>query len=139
MKISVVFLYGTSLLSRLVRFFSRGRFSHCGFKISNSLIDIDAFRSVEVSLFHYKENEYEEIEYELTLEQYRKLKSYINSNKNKEYDYIELVRYFFSFIPDDRRKKNCVEFVIDGLKKIDILDIENKSYSPEQLYKILKG
>jgi len=138
MVINILFYKGVGFISKIIQLFTDSEFSHVAFRINDYLIDTDIFRSVKVYDIKELDGKFEEVKIPINqMYKYELLMEYLTETR-KPYDYRELLRWLLKFIPDNFNSDNCVEFVVNGLNQSEITKIDNKSYSPQELYYILK-
>ena len=146
----IIFVRGDGIFSPIIRFFDKGRFSHCCVAISNThIVEAQYFNNVKIRPFYYGDNEIEIIDLGLNEEQKRIVISIALQLTGKWYDYRQLVGYVFKriFIKDGKNILNnpnnliCSELVSQILLETGfILPHEKVSdLTPNQLYNYLKN
>lgn len=152
----IVFVQGKGFIANIVRYFDRGKFSHCAIAISDTRV-IEADVDTKVAVRPFVESEYSAIEVVdlgLTLNQRKRV---INSSMKMlgtRYDYIQLLWYGLRKVFDFKGKNRlnnpkyviCSELVFIALDEAGILeDLRIKEafnngidLTPNELYDLVK-
>lgn len=135
----VVFVRGTSLISKIIRFFDKGEFSHVAIAVNETeVIEINWNIKSEIVPFYYKD--YEIVRLDLTEYQRDQILPIARSLEGRWYDYLQILGFFFNGKFNDPRKFICSELVYIILSKVRfITDKRIKDYTPNELYQTLKG
>lgn len=95
----IIFVRGTSIISKIIRFFDKGKFSHVCIAISDThILEAQYFKKVSIKPFYYGRKQIEIIDLEMDEEQKRKAISVGLSLTGIWYDYIQLFYYVFKKI-----------------------------------------
>lgn len=123
----VYFYKGRSIISKIIIFVTNSPYSHVGIMLNDyTIVDTDVKNRVKVRFLDYKISDYDIIEVDKNIDM-----NYIKNSIDKEYDYLELLSYFFK-IKTNHNKLTCVEFACG------VLGIEKHLVSPGELYEFLK-
>lgn len=143
----IVFVRGTSIISKIVRFFD-GEWSHVAIAISDSKI-VEADFATRVRAVDMTYTDYEIVDLNLTPEQRAKAKIVSVGMIGKWYDYIWIVRYLFRSIFKLKRRHRfnspnrmiCSHLVAKVLYQIGIAKNEEllKDATPNELYMFVKA
>lgn len=144
----VIFVRGHNLISKIITFFDKGRFSHVGIAMSdNTILEIDVDKRANINPLRY--DDYEIVSLNLTEEQKEKLKTVAKQYIGYEYDYSQLLYYvlrrFFKLHKsgwlNTPNEFICSELVYKVLVDIGVLQYDEryKDITPNELYELLKG
>ncbi|HDR7263654.1 YiiX/YebB-like N1pC/P60 family cysteine hydrolase [Bacillus sp. CH_203] len=151
----VVFLQGKSFISKAVRFFDKGKFSHVAIAMSNTHI-LEADFDTRVAIVPFDKNEFniiEVIDLELNKDERSRVVAMGSKMVGKKYDYMQIVWYMISKLLRLKGKNRfnnpnsyiCSELVFAVLEEAGILDelcIKDGSrgldMTPNQLYDFIK-
>lgn len=135
----IVFVRGTSIISKIVRFFDKGKFSHVAIAVNeNEVIESNWNMRSKIVKFHYKD--YELTHLNLTDLQRQRIPVIAKKYEGKWYDYLQVISYIFTSRLNNPRHLICSELVYNILSEVgyvnDKLDMD---ITPNELYEILNG
>lgn len=135
-QISLIFLKKNDPLGCLIKFVTKGQYSHVALLFHENLIaDTDMIRKYDIRSFPWQTGEYDRINLCVTNSQYVRLIDYINSHIGAKYSLWENFRWILKYGKDDTSKLNCVEALVDALNSAGIVKLnESISYSPDELW-----
>lgn len=133
----IVFVRGTSLISKLVRLFDNGEFSHVAIAVSDSeVIETNWNMKSKIVKFHYKD--YEIITLNLTEVQRQRVPVIARSLEGKWYDYLQVISYIFKSRLNNPRHLICSELVYNILSEVGYVNDDSLlDITPNELYAIL--
>lgn len=134
----IVFVRGTSLISRIVRFFDRGQFSHVAIAVSdNEVLESNWNMKSKIVEFHY--DDYEIVTLDLTYVQIQSVPAIARQLEGRWYDYLQVLSYVFDGRLNNPRHLICSEVVYNVLSKVGYMnDPSLRDIKPNELYSILK-
>jgi hypothetical protein len=145
----IIFVRGTSLLSRLIEYFDHGKFSHVFLCLSdNAILEAQYLTKSSIVPFHYQNTKYEIIDLNLTRSQRQRVQELGLSLIGHKYDYIQILSYL---IKDTINKKfkiinNPNNFICSEIIEIILQDIviipsdkNLKDMTPNELFRYLKS
>lgn len=146
----IIFVRGTSIISKIIRFFDKGRFSHACIAISNThILEAQYLKKVSIKPFYYGKKQIEIIDLGMNEEQKRKVISIGLSLTGTWYDYPQLIYYVFKklFKLEGRNFLNnpnnliCSELINQILLTTGYIKSNEKveDLTPNQLYNFLKN
>lgn len=149
-------MQGKGIISKVIRIFDKGKFTHCAIAISDSEV-IEANYDTKVAIRSFDPKKYKEIEVlDLGLNEHQRQKVYISAMEQlgKRYDYLSLMWYVIRKIFRLRGKNRlnnpnhviCSELVFIALDKsgaLKDLGIEQGfnrgiDLTPNELYDLVK-
>ncbi|MBK1611807.1 YiiX/YebB-like N1pC/P60 family cysteine hydrolase [Bacillus cereus] len=151
----VVFLQGKSFISKAVRFFDKGKFSHVAIAMSNTHI-LEADFDTRVAIVPFDKNEFniiEVIDLGLNKDERSRVVAMGSKMVGKKYDYMQIIWYMISKLLRLKGKNRfnnpnsyiCSELVFAVLEEAGILEelcIKDGSrgidMTPNQLYDFIK-
>jgi hypothetical protein len=135
----IIFVRGDSLLSKIIRFFDEGIFSHVAIAVSETeVIEANWNMKSNIVPFHY--DNYEIVSLDLTNVQRSNVKKEASKLEGRWYDYIQIIGYMFNRRINNPRNLICSELVYLILSRIDFIDDKNiRECTPNELYRYLKG
>lgn len=120
---------GSNLINKLILFFSRGGYSHCGIILNdNSTIEAKPFKNVYHKKNYLLNNGKNVIidvyDVKTTPKQDKIIIDYLASQIGKKYDYLAVFGFVFYINDDKRNKFICSELVYNAFKaaNINLLD-----------------
>jgi Permuted papain-like amidase enzyme, YaeF/YiiX, C92 family len=133
----VIFVRGTSIISRLVRFFDKGKFSHVAIAISETeVIETNWNMRSKIVKFHYED--YEIVSLNLTDSQRDRIPAIASRLEGKLYDYLQVIGYIFKSRLNNPRHLICSELVYNILSEVGYNHDElTRDITPNELYAIL--
>ncbi|MCY8256442.1 hypothetical protein MOC12_21020 [Bacillus spizizenii] len=133
----VIFVRGTSFVSRLVRFFDKGQFSHVAIAVSEThVIETNWNMTSKIVPFHYED--YESVELKLTDFQRRCVPVIARRYEGRMYDYIQVIGYIFKSRLNNPRHLICSELVYNILSEVGyVRDERLRDITPNELYELL--
>ena len=153
-KVKFIFFEGISWSSRIIRWFTRSKFSHVGLYLSDyHILEVYHYDPVEIWKLEWLDNnlwehkigtKYVIIELEVTEEQYDKIYNFIKRlvvSKTK-YDWKSVFKFVFKSKPKANDKYFCSEGCMNALKKAfpdRFNDINPATISPQMFYVVLKA
>lgn len=132
----IVFVRGSSFVSKVVRYFDKGEFSHVAVAVSDThIIEAEWDTKSVIKPIEYKK--YEVISLNLTDEQKDRLIKKAIQLTGRWYDYPQLLNYIFGQSRWGSTKNLiCSEIVYILLLEIGI-DVGDRNITPNELYKYL--
>lgn len=143
----IIFVRGKSPLSKCVKFFDNGEFSHIAIAVSDThIFEANWYTRAEITEFHFED--YEIIDLGLTEEERQLIVSESFKLIGKWYDYFQILWYILKrfFNPKGRNRFNnpnmliCSEAVyilLNKLGKEEIVGNLNIDATPNELYRYL--
>lgn len=133
----VIFVRGTSLISRLILFFDKGNFSHVAIAVSdNEVIETNWNMKSKIVKFHY--TDYEVVLTSLTGVQRKYIPIVARGYEGRLYDYIQVIGLIFRSRLNSPRQLICSELVYNILTEVGYLNNESlKDVTPNELYIVL--
>jgi hypothetical protein len=146
----IIFVRGNSIISKIIRFFDTGRFSHVCIAVSNThILEAQYLNRVEIKPFYYGKKEIEIVDLGLNEDQKLKVISVGLSLTGTWYDYTQLFYYVFKkiFKLEGRNFLNnpnnliCSELINQILIKNGYIEKHEQveDLTPNQLYNFLKN
>jgi hypothetical protein len=144
----IIFVRGHSPLSKIIRFFDKGRFSHVAIAVSEThIFEADWYTKAVIKPFHF--DDFEIVDLEFTKEEMEIIVHGAIQLTGKWYDYWQIPWYIIKKLFNLKGKNRfnnpnmliCSEAVFDLLEKTNKivsakgLDID---VTPNQFYKIIK-
>lgn len=138
-KGDVVFVRGTGIISKLVRLFDKGSFSHVAIAVSDTeVIETNWNMRSKIVEFHYED--YEIVEIDLAKIQRSYVPVVARRYEGLRYDYIQIISFMFKGRLNNPRHLICSELVYHILKDIRFIHDESlRDATPNELYEILKS
>lgn len=147
----VIFVKGTGLVSRMIRFVTKGKWSHCAiFLNEDTILETEwstKCRIININDTDYLEKEHEIVNVQLNEEQENLLKVISYMSLGKKYDFWLIFKLFIKSVFGLKVNKNsyeklvCSELVGYVLLSLGIFTYNEThvaNTSPEELYHILK-
>lgn len=133
----VIFVRGTSVISKIVRLFDRGQFSHVAIAVSDSeVIETNWNMRSKIVPFHYKD--YEVVSLNLSDSQRTHIKNIASQYQGKLYDYLQVISFLFWGRLNNPRHLICSELVFNLLYDVGYLTDESlRDCTPNELYETL--
>lgn len=131
--VEVIFYKGSDSLSRFIKWWTGGKFSHCGIRLWGALVvDIDLIHGVRARFDPWRRKDKTCIllggdPHQILLRLY--------TRRWTNYSLIEGLRAKLPFFPDDPHRWNCAEMVVDVLE----LAPAERCLTPDDVYNLLKG
>ncbi|MED1201935.1 hypothetical protein [Heyndrickxia acidicola] len=128
-----VFYRGNSWISRIIKLFTKGQYSHVALMLDHiHILQTDYKTPVSIQHFNYKSKSYDvyELAIELTEQQKKLLIDYIKVNLSDKYDWKYIITralniLFGTPVIKSKGQVNCDELIVDGFREklgIDLLD-----------------
>lgn len=133
----VIFVRGTSFISRIVRFFDKGEFSHVAIAVSDYyVIETNWNMKSRIVPFHYED--FELIELNLTEYQRWRVPVIAKKYEGRMYDYLQVIGYIFKSRLNNPRHLICSELVYNILSEVGyVRDERLRDITPNELYTLL--
>lgn len=133
----IVFVRGTSIISKIIRLFDKGKFSHVAIAISEThVIETNWNMRSKIVEFYYED--YEVVSLALTDSQRQRVPVIASKFVGKWYDYIQVIGYIFNSRLNNPRHLICSELVYNILSEVGYINDEKlRDITPNELYKIL--
>jgi hypothetical protein len=133
----IVFIRGTSFISRIVRLFDKGKFSHVAIAVSDSeVIETNWNMKSKIVPFHYED--YEIIPLDMTANQRRRIPVVAKMYEGRMYDYLQVIAYIFKGRLNNPRHLICSELVYNILSEVGYMNDESlRDITPNELYALL--
>lgn len=133
----LVFVRGTSLISKIVRFFDKGKFSHVAMAVNeNEVIESNWNMKSRIVKFHY--TDYELVTLNLTDIQRQRIPAIASKLEGRWYDYIQVIAYIFNSRLNNPRHLICSELVYNILSEVGYINDESlRDITPNELYERL--
>lgn len=133
----IIFVRGTSLISRLVLLFDKGKFSHVAIAVSDhEVIETNWKMKSKIVEFHYKD--YEIVRLDLTDSQRNRVPVMAKTLEGKWYDYLQVLGYISKSRLNNPRYLICSELVSKVLSGIGYYAAPRQDLTPNELYTVLK-
>lgn len=156
-KGDIVFIQGGTLISKIIRYFDKGDFTHVGIALNDSLM-IEAEYNKRVSVVNFNKElaggrikSYEVVDLKLTREQREAIYIHAMKFKGVRYDYLQIASFVMNKLFgwklfNSRRKFICSELVFEVLDKsnvlqdlgVDYIGEDIAKYTPNELYNFIK-
>lgn len=130
----VVFNYSGGFYAYLIKFFTKGLYTHCGIVIEDTLYQSKIFKGV------YKEDwipgMWDTIYIDLSEKQTKKVKKLLEKELNSGYDWFGVLHFIFKFLKPSRKRWFCSELCAAALLEAGVLNKKEKAiyFSPESLF-----
>lgn len=133
----IVFVRGTSLISKLVRMIDKGEFSHVAIAVSDTqVIEANWYMRSKIVTFHYED--FEIVRLNLTDNQVTQIPLVAKKFEGKMYDYLQVLSYLFKGRINNPRHLICSELVYNILSEVGYINDDSlRDIKPNELYKIL--
>jgi hypothetical protein len=134
----IVFVRGNTWISKLIRFFDKGKFSHVALAVSTERITEAQYKTtVKVKPLDYES--YEVFPMSLSEEQKRQLLDSIRKYEGKRYDYFLAFSMATKWLRlDNPNYLMCTELVMKVLQDIGVLAPHLEKMPPNEFYKYMK-
>lgn len=145
----IIFVRGSSPLSKIVRYFDKGRFSHVAIAVSEThIFEADWYTRATIREFHFQDNEYEIVDLGLTKEERDVIVHHSINLVGKWYDFPQIAWYIGKKLMNlkGRNKLNspnmliCSEAVylfLEETGRIPCANDLNVDVTPNELYRQL--
>lgn len=140
----IVFVRGNSLISKLIRLFDKGRFSHVAIFVSETHI-IEAEYNTKVRIVPFSYKDYEIVHLNLARYEQSHIKRLARRFIGKQYDYVQIFRLLIElrfglklFSRNTPKQVVCSELVGYFLEELGKVDKGTANLAPNQLYDLLK-
>jgi cell wall-associated NlpC family hydrolase len=131
----LVFVRGSSWISKLVRFFDPGQFSHVGVVVNEDLV-IEANWDMKSKIVPFYYKDYEVVPLDLTDKERSMVLPVAQSLEGRWYDYFQILSYVFRSRVNNPRYLICSELVYTVLNEIGYLtDTNLLDSTPNELYR----
>jgi hypothetical protein len=133
----IIFVRGSSLLSKIIRFFDKGKFSHVAIAVSDSeVIETNWNMRSKIVKFYY--TDYEIVSINLTDNQRNQVPVVAKKLEGRMYDYVQVLGYIFKSRLNNPHHLICSELVYNVLRGVGyIKDDSLRDITPNELYTIL--
>lgn len=133
----IIFVQGSSPISRLVRLFDKGKFSHVAIAVSEThVIETNWNMKSKIVEFHYED--FELVRLQLSDNQRKIVPAVALKYEGKWYDYLQIISYIFQSRLNNPRHLICSELVYNILSEVGYVeDGLSIDVTPNELYKIL--
>lgn len=124
----IILYKGNSLINRLIRFFSRGQYSHSSIILDDGTV-YEASPSNGVSVKsdfksgHLNNDIADFFEVKTTVEQDEKIVEFLKRQLGKKYDYLSVIGFIVYATPEKRKLYSrwfCSELISAAFKKVEI-------------------
>lgn len=133
----VVFVRGNSIISKLIRLFDKGRFSHVAIAVSDTHV-IETNWNMKSRVVEFKYKDFELVRLPLTEDQRIRVAVEAKMLEGVPYDYIQILFLMFSSRLNNPRHFICSELVYTVLRNVGYLnDTYLRDSTPNELYKAL--
>lgn len=136
----VVFVRGNSIVSKAIRFFDKGRFSHVAIAVSDTHV-IETNWNMRSKIVEFYYDDYEIVELPLTDEQRVRVIVEAKLLEGIPYDYLQILFLMFASRLNNPRYFICSELVYTILKNVGYLtDTSLRDSTPNEMYgALVKG
>lgn len=135
----IVFVRGKTLMSKLIRFFDKGEFSHVAMAVSpNLIIEAQYGTKVRIVPFRFNYEDCEIVDLGLTEEQRKQIQRNANKYVGKRYDYLQAIGLALKRGIDNQNAYICTEIIHEMLGCVGYECCPN-DMKPNELYRYLKG
>ena len=131
----VVFNYSGGFYAYLIRFFTKGLFTHCGIVIGDTLYQAEIFKGVYKKEWH---PEMWDIVYiDTSEEKEKKVKKFLEKELGNGYDWLGVLHFLFKFLKPSRKRWFCSELCAKALVEAGVLNKKESLiyFSPESLFR----
>jgi hypothetical protein len=134
----IIFVRGNSLLSRIIRFFDKGEFSHVAIAVSETeVLEAQYFTKSRITPFYF--TDYEIVDLGLSDAERKKVDELGPVLVGRWYDYIQVISYLFKHPFNNPNHLICSELVAIILSEIDRAEYsEVINLTPNELYRYLR-
>lgn len=133
----IVFVQGRTLISKIIRFFDKGDFSHVAMAVSpNLIIEAQYGTKVRIVPFRFDYADCEIIDLHLTEVQRRQIQINANRYVGKRYDYMQAIGMGLKRGIDNHNAYICTEIIHELLNLIGYMCCI-QDMKPNQLYRYL--
>lgn len=138
----IVFVRGTSFISKLIMKYDKGNFSHVAIAVSDThVLEAQSYTKSRIVPIYFKD--YEVIDLGLTDEERQLVVDNSKLLVGRSYDYLQILSILFKLKLNNVNSLICSELVVLMLMELDIVDMDEYfeliNYTPNQLYNYLKG
>ena len=141
MTIQIGFIKKNDFLGRVIKYFSKGIYSHAFLILNHHIIaETDFIHNFRVRLNPYKKCDYDVVTLVLKPIQVEEMYEWISEHNKTPYDNLENWRYLLgNKKSNDKSKLNCIESIVDCLCDCGFLNplYYELNLSPTELYNIL--
>lgn len=143
-EFNIVFYKGNSITGKLIRKFTKGKYSHCAIALDSiHLVQLDWLNPVSIKHLDYRISDYDvyHLTFTLTDEEKEKIKEYIIERLSTTYDWKYIGSRFFNVlfgtkIYNSKNHYNCDELIIEAFRSIGVNLLNgDEQVSPEALSK----
>lgn len=142
---NVIFYKGNSFIGKLIRKFTKGRYSHCALVLSDSfhVLQLDYKTPLSIQHLNYKSSDYDvyELTFDLSNKEKEQITTYIIERLSTTYDWKYICSRFFNIlfgtkIYNSKNNYNCDELILDAFRSIGVNLLNgDDQVSPETLSK----
>lgn len=133
----IVFVRGNSIVSKMVRLFDKGRFSHVAIAVSATHV-IETNWNMTSKIVEFKYTDFEVVRIDLTDSQRSRVPAVAKVLEGRMYDYLQVLAIIFKSRVNNPRYFICSELVYYVLKDIGYFtDDTLRDATPNELYKHL--
>jgi len=131
----IVFVRGNSIVSKVIRLFDKGRFSHVAIAVSDTHV-LETNWNMTSRIVEFSYTDFELVRLELTDEQRRRVPAIAKSLEGRMYDYLQVLAFIFKSRLNNPRYFICSELVYYVLSHIGYPMTEGlEDATPNELYK----
>jgi ribosomal protein L21E len=137
----IVFIRGNSFLSKIIKRFDKGDFTHVAIAVSdNEIFEAQYYMKTKINKMHYED--YDIVSLNLSNKDVEKIIIMCNILQGKWYDYTQAISYMFrywfdSHIKNDPNALICSEVLAILLYMIDKTEYLDTNVTPNELYRQL--
>lgn len=134
-----VFYATNGLYAWLIKFVTKGKYTHCGIVIEDAVYEAHPFRGVIKSKYNPFDWQ-KSFDIKVSDKDSLKIKKFLESELGCGYDWFGVARFVFPFFKPNKNKWFCSELVGEVLKKINFIKKNTRIsiFSPERVFQLLK-
>lgn len=140
-KIEIVFFKPQTIYGESIRLVKKQTYTHVGINFYNIFLHeyqySDSVFPFGVSVRSKREDCDLIFEYEINLNQYSLLLSFISANLKKGYDLKDVLHFLIPSIKGSKDRYICTEYVVNILNILGIKNINNPIVLPDDLVKLM--
>lgn len=129
----IVFVRGESVISKIVRMFDKGRYSHVALAVSSTHV-VDADFKTKVQIRKFSEEDFDVVDLRLPEEKRDVVVHEAIQLVGANYDYLQILGYIFSKELGTPKNYICSELIHVLMKKVGV-HVGNRSIKPNELYR----
>jgi hypothetical protein len=131
----IVFNYSGGFYAYLIRFFTKGLYTHCGIVIGDDLYQAQIFKGVYKKQWHPET--WDVVYIDVSDKKTEKVKKFLEGELQSGYDWLGVLHFVFKWLKPSRKRWFCSELCAKALVEAGILNKKEKLiyFSPESLFR----